>query len=238
MAGETNRRVLPSAVLMPHRCRCASGDDAVRDRDATFALAIAGGITREHRMNSFEYLLSFASVILALAVCDLAVSLNRLLEAGAKVAWDWLTPFAAFVAFLKIVTQWWGWFGAAPLAQGVTFGMFLCVLIATVLLFLMAAASLPDRIEVDGLALRKYYAESHRRFWLLFAAHWTVSTATTVWIAAAVGKANLPAASPIFLIVPLALLLAFIGNRLLHIVCLVGLVALYVWQSFSHALGQ
>jgi hypothetical protein len=55
-------------------------------------------------MGQFEYLLILASVILGLAVSDIAVSLNRLLEV--RVRWDWLAPLAAVLAFLKITAQW------------------------------------------------------------------------------------------------------------------------------------
>ncbi len=189
-------------------------------------------------MGQFEYLLLFASVILALAVTDLAISLNRLLEAGEKVRWDWLAPLAASVAFLKIVTQWWTWFGAEPVARGLTFGMFLGVLVGTVLLFLMASAALPSAIDEAGLNMRDYYHEVSRRFWLLFAAHWVVSTGTTIWIEASVAHDHLSLASPAFLLVPTALILAFVNNRLLHTTALMVLGGLYLGQSFGHLLGQ
>jgi hypothetical protein len=39
---------------------------------------------------------------------------------------------AAMLALLKIVTQWWQWFGADPLAQGVSFDMFLLLVAGAV----------------------------------------------------------------------------------------------------------
>jgi len=74
-------------------------------------------------MGPFEYLLILAVVVLGLALSDLAMSVHRLLAAGKRVRWDWLAPLAALVAFLKIVTQWWVWFGAAGIAAHLTFGM-------------------------------------------------------------------------------------------------------------------
>ena len=190
-------------------------------------------------MNPFEYLLSFASVILALAISDLAVSLNRLLAAGARTRWDWLAPLAAIVAFLKIVTQWWVWFGAAPIARAITFGMFVGVLLSTVLLFLLAASALPDEAGREGVDLRAYYAGNSRRFWLLFALHWLLVNITTIWILADAGSATFQlAASPLYLIGPVAILLAATKSRALHTIGLVGFCLLYGANSFRHVLGQ
>jgi hypothetical protein len=192
----------------------------------------------ERIVNQFEYLLMFASVILALAVGDVAISLNRLLQAGAKVKWDWLAPLAAAVAFIKIVTQWWSWYGAAGLAAEITFGMFVAVLVGAVLLFLMAAATLPDQVEDAGIDLLRYYEEVHRRFWLLFAAHWIVATGVAIWIEVSLGGERFVLDSPVYLIVPLAVVLAFWWNRWVHTACLVGLLLLYLGHPFRRVLGH
>jgi len=189
-------------------------------------------------VGQFEYLLMFAAVILALAVGDVTVSLNRLLQAGKQVKWDWLAPMAAAVAFLKIVTQWWGWYGAEPMAAGITFGMFVGVLSGAVLLFLMAATTLPDGIEEAGVDLRKYYEEVHRRFWLLFAAHWVVATGVTIWIEVAVEGERFGLNTPVYLIVPVAVGLAFWWNRWVHTVGLAGFLLLYLGDSFGRVLGH
>ena len=69
-------------------------------------------------MAPFEYLLLFASVVLGLALAELAVGVNRLLRDWDRVKWDWLAPLAAILAFLKIVTQWWIWHGVERFAAG------------------------------------------------------------------------------------------------------------------------
>ncbi len=189
-------------------------------------------------MNPFEYLLTFASVILALAVGDVAVSLNRLLQAGKHVTWDWLAPLAAAVAFLKIVTQWWSWFGAAQIAKGLTFGMYIGVLVGAVLLFLLAATTLPDRIEESGIKLADYYASIHRRFWLLFAAHWVVAQGVTIWIGISVEHAHFAFVSPFYLIVPIAVALALWWNRWAHLAGLLGFLALYLGPTFGRTLNN
>lgn len=189
-------------------------------------------------MGQFEYLLLFLSIVLGLAVCDLCISLNRLLAPGAAVRWDWLAPLAAIVAFLKIITQWWSWFAAAPIAKGVTFEMFVGLLVSVVLLFLLASVSLPDRVDDDAIDLRAYYIQVSRRYWLLFAAHFALSNGVSIWVQMQVEGARLTLLSPAYLILPAAIALAFVRNRVLHGACLLALVAIYLTQFAGHGLGR
>jgi hypothetical protein len=191
-------------------------------------------------MGPFEYLLTFVSVILGLAVSDVAISLHRLLGAGRRVRWDWLAPLAAVAVFLKIVTQWWAWFGTARVARSLTFEMFVVVLVATVMLFLLAATALPDE-QADGtIDLRAHYAAVSRRFWLLFAAELVLITVVDLWSQMVLGHAHLDLTgvllSPLAAIVVGAVALAFLRNRWLHAAALVGLIVLYMAKSFGHAL--
>ena len=52
-------------------------------------------------MSPFEYLLAFAAVVLGLATSDLAMSLNKLLNAGSRVRWGLLAPLAALWRFSR-----------------------------------------------------------------------------------------------------------------------------------------
>lgn len=187
-------------------------------------------------MGPFEYLLMFASVILALALSDVVISFNRLLGAGPRVRWDWLAPLAALVAFLKIVTQWWAWFAGKAAAAGMTYGMFLGILVSAVLLFLMSAATLPDALEADGVELRAYWERVGRRFWALFVGHWLVATATSIWVQMAVEGARLGLAWPALLVLPAALLPALVRRRWLDGLALGGFLLLYAAGPFGHRL--
>lgn len=177
--------------------------------------------------------------MLGLALSDLCISLNRLLDAGPKVRWDWLAPMAAVVAFLKIITQWWVWFGAARFANGVTFEMFVLLIVAVVLLFLLAAAALPDRVDESQIDLRAYYAQVSRRYWLLFAAHYVVTDAVNLWVRMEVAGVKLTGDLALFLFYPAAAVaLAFFRSRFVHTVSLALLIGLYLTQSAGHALGR
>ncbi|WP_394762151.1 hypothetical protein [Phenylobacterium sp.] len=190
-------------------------------------------------MGPFEYLLMFVGVILGLAVSDLAISLHRLLGAGPRVRWDALAPLAALVALLKILTQWWNWFSTAQIARGLTFGMFLGVVAGTVMLFLLAATALPDEIGEGPVDLAAHYQAVSRRFWLLFAAEFTLMTGIEIWAQMAVFHARFDPhtlLSPVFGIIAASVALAFLRNRPIHAIALVGLIALYLAQSFGRSL--
>ena len=188
-------------------------------------------------MPPFEYLLLFASVILGLAACELAIGLNRLLGAWPRVSWDWLAPLAALLTFLKLVTQWWTWHGAARLAAGITFEMYLAVLLGAILLFMMAAAALPGTVGGDEqLDLRAHYTAVSRRFWILFMLHFVIANATSLWMQVGIGHATLSLASPVFLLLPLGLSLVLVRSRIWHAVALIGLCLVYFWQYFGQAL--
>jgi hypothetical protein len=188
-------------------------------------------------VSPFEYLLIFAAVVLGLAVTDLAVSLHRLLSAGSRVKWDWLAPLAAAVAFLKIVIQWWIWHAAEGLARGLTFPMFIGVLVSAVLLFLLAAASLPDEIgRNETVDLRAHYAAVSRRYWILFLAHWVLLNAVSAWAQMQVEGARY-APSPLYLLGLLPLSLSVVRARWWHAFCLLGLIVLYLAQFFGQTLA-
>lgn len=188
-------------------------------------------------MGAFEYLLLFAAVILGLAVSDLAISTHRLLNAAERVRWDALPILAALLAFERIVSQWWIWHGAEGIARGLTFGMFIGVLVSTVLLFLMAAVALPDEIGAEGIDLRAYFARVSRRYWLLFSAQWLVLNAVNDWALVSIGKARLNFASPALLVFPVVVTLAFVRNRWVQAAGLAGLLTLYTTVYIGQTLG-
>lgn len=119
-------------------------------------------------MSAFEYTSVLASIIVGLALVDVLVSLNRLIRAGPRVQWHWAAPAASALVFLTVIQIWWSLYqpGEAPL----TIGAFLPVLVELILLFVLAAAALPDEVPAEGVDLRRYYDRNGRYFWSLFAA--------------------------------------------------------------------
>ena len=188
-------------------------------------------------MAPFDFLLLFASVILGLAACELAIGLNRLLGAWGRIDWDWLSPIAALLVFLKLVTQWWIWHGAVRFAPGITFEMYLAVLVDAMLLFMMAAAVFPNPAGgEESVELRVHYARVARRFWTLFTVHFLLGTGTAIWMQMQIEHARFAWAWWVTLIPLAGLSLAFIRNRAWHSVVLVGLCLVYLAQSWGQTL--
>lgn len=119
-------------------------------------------------MSAFEYTSVMASIIVGLAMVDILVSLNRLIRAGGSVRWHWAAPATALLVALTLLQIWWSIY--SPQDAATTIGQFLPLLVELVLLFLLAAAVLPDEIPAGGLDLRLYYDRNGRYFWSLFTA--------------------------------------------------------------------
>jgi hypothetical protein len=112
------------------------------------------------------------AVIIGLAIADMATSLHKLLRNRRRVRWDWVAPLAALVILVELLNLWWSWRGF----QGnrmVDLAPYLAVL---VLLFLTAAATLPDEVPEEGIDLGAYFDENRSYFWFLYA------TYITIWI--------------------------------------------------------
>ena len=121
-------------------------------------------------MSPFEYLLPLISVLVGLAVADLATSLHRLLQARRRVQWDWLPLLAAILAVLAVLDLWWGFFGFRDLDEW-KFARFLPIFVQLVVLFLLCASALPDEVPSDGLDLRAFYRSNGSYFWFLYATY-------------------------------------------------------------------
>jgi hypothetical protein len=98
----------------------------------------------------------------------MAHSLHRLLRAGRRVRWDWLTPPAALFVVAAVVNTWWT--TGQAFSQALTLAAFLPNLVSLILLFLLASAILPDEVPAEGLDLGAYYLSNRTYFWGLFSA--------------------------------------------------------------------
>lgn len=119
-------------------------------------------------MSAFEYTSVLASIIIGLALVDILISLNRLIRAGGSVRWHWAAPLATLLVVLTIIQIWWSIYSPQDVAM--TIGQFLPLLVELVILFLLAAAALPDDIPAGGLDLKLYYDRNGPYFWGLFTA--------------------------------------------------------------------
>ena len=119
-------------------------------------------------MSAFEYTSVLASIIIGLALVDVLISLNRLIRAGKSVQWHWAAPLAAVFVVLTLIQIWWSLY--RPQDSAITIGQFLPLFVELVILFLLAAAALPDEVPAEGVDLKVYYHRNGPYFWGLFTA--------------------------------------------------------------------
>jgi len=108
-----------------------------------------------------EQALVFTSIILGVAVALELTNLHHLLRSK-KVRWHWAQPiFAAFVLILLMFF----WWSLAKEPEGtISFGAFLPIMWSLVMLVLLSAVALPDRLE-DPVDLAEYYLQNRTYMW-------------------------------------------------------------------------
>jgi hypothetical protein len=178
-------------------------------------------------IRAFEYSLGLFAVLIGLAVADIATSFHRLLRHRATVNWDPLALLAALYALLMAICMWFDVWGVRNFAATRHFLFYLSMIASLFVLFLIAAASLPD--EAGGTRdLRQYYAENRRYFWFLVALFQLIYVAQGLYFVGG-ELGSLPTSVSALLlgqmIAPLALALALWAtpSRLAHYV-IVGLL--------------
>ncbi len=119
-------------------------------------------------IRAFEYATGLFAVLIGLAVVDIANSLHRLLRRKALVYWDPLALLAALYALCLVVAMWFDLWGVRNFGATRHFLFYLVLISQFFLLFLVAAASLPDELS-ENVDLRQYYSGNRRYFWTLIA---------------------------------------------------------------------
>jgi hypothetical protein len=117
-------------------------------------------------VRAFEYATGLFAVLIGLAVVDLATSLHRLLRSNTQVRWDPLALMAALYALCLVVAMWFDLWGVRHFDATRGFLFYLSFIAEFLVLFLVAAASLPDQPS-EGADLREYYARTRRYLWTL-----------------------------------------------------------------------
>lgn len=188
-------------------------------------------------MSVIEYISVFVSIVLGLAFADLAISFHKLMRARQRVRWDWMTLALAFLMLLEIIQFWWlshDWYARTTELRLVEFLPSLGLLL---LIYLMAAAVLPDEVPEQGLDLRQFYVETSNYFWALVLVTTVaiifilgpVYAGTSDWLAVAKRERNniivLAAVTP----------LLFVRNIRVHQAVIIGFVAFVSWIYLSGA---
>jgi hypothetical protein len=117
-------------------------------------------------IRAFEFALGLFAVLIGLAVADVATSFHKLMRNRSKVRWDPLVLSAALYSLLLAVGMWFDIWGVRKFEVVRHFVFYLAIVAQLFVLFLIAAASLPDDTEAS-IDLRAYYAVNRRYFWFL-----------------------------------------------------------------------
>src|SRR5688500_20196743 len=116
-------------------------------------------------MSVGEYVAVFVSIILGIALGDLALSTHRLLRARHRVEWHCVTPALALFMLMNGITFWWASFNWYRELSDFTVGAFLPAVALFVRLFRGGAAVLPDEIPASGFWLKGFYFRGARSVW-------------------------------------------------------------------------
>ena len=117
-------------------------------------------------IRAFEYALGLYSVLIGLAIADIAASFHRLARSGSPVKWHPLPVLAAAYAFCMAVGMWFEVWTIRNVVEARHYLFYLTMVGNFFVLFLIAAASLPDDPARDS-DLEAYYQRNRRYFWSL-----------------------------------------------------------------------
>jgi ABC-type Mn2+/Zn2+ transport system permease subunit len=193
-------------------------------------------------MSQVEYILGFVSILVGIAVADIAASLHRLLRARRRVRWHWYPFAAAFMLILLILELWWSLALIEKSNIKMTIGVFLPLVLGLGLLYLLASAVLPDEVPAEGIDLKADYFEHQRYFWILFAmllASFVLQRLGAAWVRRG-PEAVLPLlreVTPNFVLLGIVLSLAFVRRSWWHALWLAVLPVVYLASVINRPLG-
>src|ERR1700733_2473829 len=119
-------------------------------------------------IRAFEFSLGLFAVLIGLAVADIATSFHRLVRSKKPVVWDPLALLAAAFALCLAIGMWFDLWGVRGVTETRHFFFYLVLVSQMFVLFLIAAASLPDE-PGEAINLRDFYSGNRRYFWSLVA---------------------------------------------------------------------
>ena len=120
-------------------------------------------------MSEFEHLSVLISIVIGLSITHLLASVHKVIQAGERVRWYWLSVLWTAVMFVAQVEWWWASFEFRQEADW-NFFFYLFLLLSPVTLYLAAAFVLPDIEEGVSYDMKTYYYETRGWFFGVVAA--------------------------------------------------------------------
>lgn len=192
-------------------------------------------------MEAFDYAMGLVTIVVGIAISDLAVSFHKLLRHRRTVSWDARTLLAAALTFVVLFSMWFDLWAVHARQEILNFPFLLSILVELVLLFLMATAVLPDDpLPNDDLAT--FYDDNARSIWTFFllfqisyVAHWFYFKLTSSRFELDHMWARLP---PVLTVpVVAALLVLMPQKRKLHLVLIASLLAYWLVTYADNRIG-
>jgi hypothetical protein len=119
-------------------------------------------------MSAFEHLSVLISIVIGMGMAHLLISVQRLVQARARVATYWLPITWTVLIFITLIEWWWASFSFRDRSDW-NFFYFLFILASPITLYLAAAFVLPWAEEGKSYNLRDHYYSTRKFFFLLVA---------------------------------------------------------------------
>ena len=191
-------------------------------------------------MSPFDYAVGLISILVGLALADVATSLHKLLRQGRSLRWDGRVVLSVAFVIIKITGMWFSVWSVRDVKAVLSFPFYLSIFLEFMVLFLVCAASLPDE-AVEGHDLGAFYEKNRRYLWSLFALfqtsyflHWIYFVGIRV---SDRGELFIRGAAVLIPLV-LFLVLAITRSRWFHYVAILGLIALAVCEHWQLTLAS
>lgn len=107
-------------------------------------------------MSLFELTFTLTSVILGLALTQMAANIHKLAYAGRKIRWAPEPILLAGIVFTVIVSVWLDQWNSREVSE-ITVGRMLLQVLKMMAIYIAAASVLPDPAEAEGRDLYAYY---------------------------------------------------------------------------------
>jgi hypothetical protein len=186
-------------------------------------------------MTSFEYALGLFSVLMALALGDIAINVHKLIRHWRTIRWDGRVIVSALLVVVVIVRMWFALWAIRDDGLVLVFPFYLSLFIELMILFLLAAHCLPDEPSAD-CDLGAFYEANSRSLWSIFALfqlsfflHWLYFG----------GRAQPASAwAGLLAVLGLYVLLARVRWNWLHLAVPIALIAYEIWRNWDRTLGE
>ena len=191
-------------------------------------------------MSPFDYALGLVSILVGLALADVAASLHRLLRQARLVRWDGRVVLSVVLVIITITGMWFEVWSIRSVKAVLSYPFYLSFFVEFMVLFLVCAACLPDEPQ-ESCDLGACYETNRIYLWSLFALfqasfflHWIYFAGLRV---SDHGRMFLLGAWVVFPLV-VFVLLAIIRSRWFHYLALLALIAYRLVNYWNFSLAQ